>query len=111
MTRRHFTILFCALGFAAWTGPAFADESCQLSIYYALRHERAPEYSHMSDMRYAVMTQQKVAKARKSGKIRSKLVGQTLRHFPEYRDLPTDELIDVIEAETTQALECFESRD
>ena len=92
-------------------GPAFADESCQLSIYYALRHERAPEYAHMSDMRYAVMTQQKVAKARKSGKIRSKLVGQTRRHFPEYGDLGAEELIALIEMETTQAIQCFENRD
>lgn len=41
-----------------------------------------PEYAHMSDMEYAIMNQQKVKQARKFGKIRAKLVGQIVRHFP-----------------------------
>ena len=109
---RHFIIaLFVALGLATWTGLSFADDPCELSIFYTLRQERAPEYAHMSDMEYAIMTQQKVKQARKFGKIRAKLVGQTIRHFPEYGNLEADELIDVIEMETIQAIQCFENRD
>ncbi len=106
-----FVALFIALGLPAWIGPSFASDPCELSIFYNLRQERAPEYAHMSDMEYAVMNQQKVKQARKFGKIRAKLVGQTIRHFPEYGGLEAEELIDVIEVETIQAIHCFEGRD
>ena len=60
---------------AMWIGPSFASDPCELSIFYNLRQERAPEYAHMSDMEYAVMNQQKVKQARKFGKIRAKRHG------------------------------------
>ena len=111
MIRCLFAVLFVAFGLAARIGPSLAGDPCALSVYYTLRQERAPEYAHMSDMQYAVMTKQKVVQARKFGKVRSKLVGQTARHFPEYAHLEADELIGVIEAETIQAIDCFESRE
>ena len=111
MTRRLFVVLLVALGLLDWIGPGFADEPCELSIFYSLRQERAPEYAHMSDMEYANMNRQKVKQARKFGKVRAKLVGQTIRHFPEYSDLEAEELIDAIEAETAHAIHCFEARD
>jgi hypothetical protein len=111
MTGPLFFALFVALGLPVWAGAGLANDPCDLSIFYRLRQERAPEYAHMSDMEYAVMTQQKVKQARKFGKIRAKLIGQTIRHFPEYGNLEADELIDVIEMETIQAIQCFETRD
>lgn len=108
MTRDFFIALVAALGFSAWSGASLGGDPCELSILYSLRQERAPEYSHMSDMEYAIMNQQKVVQARKFGKARAKLIGQTIRHFPEYGDLEVEELIDVIEAETIQAIHCFE---
>ncbi len=63
-------------------------------------------------MEYAIMNQQKVKQARKFDKIRAKLVGETVRHFPEYGGLEAEELIDVTEVETIQAIiHCFEGRD
>ena len=109
MMRYSYIALPAAL--ALMVGLARAEEPCDLSIYYTLRQERAPEYAHMSDMEYAVMTKERVKQARKLGKIRAKLVGQTSRHFPEYGGLEPEALIDLIEAETIQAIRCFESRD
>lgn len=110
MIRLLAVLLFVFLvGAVGGPGSAFAAEPCDLSLYYRERSTRIPEYAYMSDAQFALMMAEKVDQAKKFGKARTKLVGLVSRHFPEYRGLSDDELVERMEVETRQALRCYGS--